>query len=142
MGREVKRVPLDFDYPLHKVWYGYQISFCERCKEFARIMGIPPKVYKHIQDDDPCPDWKQYFKVDPPKGEGYQLWGTTSEGEPRSPVFKTPEELAEWCAENDTVFGDTRATKEEWLKMIQDDMIAVEVVSANDKMKENAEEKM
>lgn len=31
MGRELKRVPLDFDYPLHKVWYGYfvdNISFC------------------------------------------------------------------------------------------------------------------
>ena len=48
MGRELKRVPLDFDYPLHKVWYGYfvdNISFCissqneeycENCKEFAR----------------------------------------------------------------------------------------------------------
>ncbi len=28
MGREVKRVPLDFDHPLGKVWYGYQIAFC------------------------------------------------------------------------------------------------------------------
>jgi len=97
-GREVKRVPLDFDYPLGKAWYGYQIAFChekyeggcERCKEFARIMGIPPKLYKNIPNDNPCPDWRRYFKVDPPTGEGYQLWGTTSEGEPRSPVFKTP----------------------------------------------------
>ena len=100
---------------------------CERCKEFARIMGIPPKLYKNIPNDDPCPDWRQYFKVDPPTGEGYQLWGTTSEGEPRSPVFKTPEELAEWCAENDTVFGNIRATKEEWLEMIKKDMIAAKV---------------
>ena len=135
MGREVKRVPLDFDHPLGKVWYGYQIVFChedyeggcERCKEFARIMGIPPKLYKNIPNDDPCPDWRKYFKVDPPEGEGYQLWGTTSEGEPRSPVFKTPEELAERCAENDTVFGNISATKEEWLEMIQKDMIAAEV---------------
>lgn len=97
-GREVKRVPLDFDYPLGKAWYGYQIAFChekyeggcERCKEFARIMGIPPKLYKNIPNDNPCPDWRRYFKVDPPTGEGYQLWGTTSEDEPRSPVFKTP----------------------------------------------------
>ena len=27
-GREVKRVPLDFDYPLGKVWSGYQIVVC------------------------------------------------------------------------------------------------------------------
>ena len=135
MGREVKRVPMDFDYPLRHIWYGYLFSFCyeeyedgcERCKEFARIMGIPPKLYKNIPNDNPCPDWRKYFKVDPPTGEGYQLWGTTSEGEPRSPVFKTPEELAEWCAENDTVFGNIKATKEEWLKMIQEDMIAAEV---------------
>ena len=26
MGRELKRVPLDFDYPLHKVWYGYFVD--------------------------------------------------------------------------------------------------------------------
>ena len=25
VGSEVKRVPLDFDYPLGKVWYGYRI---------------------------------------------------------------------------------------------------------------------
>lgn len=43
VGREVKRVPLNFDYPLGKVWYGYQINFCHeeykegcgRCREFA-----------------------------------------------------------------------------------------------------------
>ena len=138
MGREVKRVPLDFDYPLHKVWYGYQIVFChedyeggcERCQEFARVMGITPKVYKHIQDDSPCPDWKKYLKVDPPEGEGWQLWGTTSEGEPRSPVFKTPEELADWCAENDTVFADIKATKEEWLEMIRGGLIAAKCGNA------------
>lgn len=97
MGREVKRVPLDFDYPLGKVWYGYQIVFChedyeggcERCREFARIMGIPAVEYKNIQVDNPCPDWGKYFKFDPPEGEGWQLWGTTTEGEPRSPVFRT-----------------------------------------------------
>ena len=138
MGREVKRVPLDFDYPLHKVWYGYQIVFChedyeggcERCQEFARVMGIPPKVYKHIQDDSPCPDWRKHFKVDPPEGEGWQLWETTTEGSPASPVFKTPEELAEWCEGNATVFADIKATKEEWLEAIQGGLIAAKCGSA------------
>lgn len=132
MGREVKRVPLDFDHPLDKVWYGYQITFCheeyqdgcERCREFARIMGIPPKLYENIPNDDPCPDWRKYFKVDPPEGDGYQLWETTTEGAPVSPVFKTPEELAEWCEENATVFANIRATKEEWLEMIRDGFVA------------------
>ena len=81
MGREVKRVPLDFDYPLHKVWYGYQIGFCH---------------------------------------EDYT-------GAPVSPIFKTAEELADWCEDNATVFADIKASKEDWLKMIQGGMIAAEV---------------
>jgi len=59
--------------------------------------------------------------IDPPKGDGWQLWETTSEGSPVSPVFKTAEELAEWCAENATAFADFRASREDWLKMFLDD---------------------
>ena len=131
MGREVKRVPLDFDHPLGKVWYGYQITFCheeyaegcERCRKFAQIMGIPMVEYACVPGE-PCPEWKKYFKVDPPEGEGWQLWETTTEGAPVSPVFKTPEELAEWCEENATVFADIKATKKEWLEAIQGGLIA------------------
>jgi hypothetical protein len=35
-------------------------------------------------------------RTDPPKGEGWQLWQTVSEGSPISPVFATAEELARW----------------------------------------------
>lgn len=37
--------------------------------------------------------WKP---VEPPAGEGYQIWETVSEGAPISPVFDTPEELARY----------------------------------------------
>lgn len=132
MGREIKRVPMDFDYPLCRVWYGYQITFCheeygegcERCREFARVMGIPMDEYF---PDMPCPDWKKHFKIDPPTGEGFQLWETTSEGSPVSPVFRTAEELAEWCAENATVFADDKASAEDWMKMIQAQCFGVRV---------------
>lgn len=33
MGREIKRVPLDFDWPLEKVWKGYVDPFYKRCPE-------------------------------------------------------------------------------------------------------------
>lgn len=33
---------------------------------------------------------------DPPTGDGWQLWETTSEGSPVGPVFATAEELAQW----------------------------------------------
>lgn len=134
MGRELKRVPMDFDYPLHKVWYGYfveNISFCissqnekycENCKEFARIKGIDTEQYG-------CPKFDEYFKqikdklkelCEPPKGEGYQLWDTTSEGSPINPVFETLDKLCEWCEVNATTFGKFKATKEEWKEMLQD----------------------
>lgn len=53
---------------------------------------------------------------EPPTGEGWQLWETTSEGSPVSPVFATAETLADWCADNATWFGQMRATREEWLR--------------------------
>jgi hypothetical protein len=34
----------------------------------------------------------------PPKGEGWQLWETVSEGSPISPAFATAEELARWMS--------------------------------------------
>lgn len=131
MGREVKRVPLDFDYPRGKVWFGYQIEFCkeeysdgcERCREFARIMGIPMITYGDVEQ--PCPAFRKFYNVDPPRGEGFQLWGTTTEGEPLSPVFRTAEELAEWCEANATVFADFRATKTEWLRMIENNCFII-----------------
>lgn len=38
---------------------------------------------------------------EPPKGEGWQLWETVSEGSPVSPVFATAEELAQWLTTPD-----------------------------------------
>lgn len=61
--------------------------------------------------------------IEPPTGEGYQLWETTSEGSPKSPVFATFDALCEWCADNATTFADYKATKEEWAKMLGDDFV-------------------
>ena len=137
MGRELKRVPLDFDYPLHKVWYGYfvdNISFCissqneeycENCKEFARIKGIDTEQYG-------CPKFDEYFKqikdklkelCEPPKGEGYQLWNTTSEGSPISPVFETLDKLCEWCEVNET--SDEIKKDEKLINAYEDILLAL-----------------
>ena len=137
MGRELKRVPMDFDYPLHKVWYGYffdyiptcqstdDMDYCKQCKEFARIKGIKDTSYE-------CQDYDDYFKevkeklkelCEPPMGEGYQLWETTSEGSPVSPVFESLDELCKWCEDNATTFGSFKASKEEWKQMLSDDFV-------------------
>lgn len=57
--------------------------------------------------------------IEPPAGDGYQLWETVSEGSPISPVFATPEELASWLVEPG---NDTSVTKgmtyEQWMVFI------------------------
>lgn len=61
MGREIKRVPVDFDWPLNKIWYGYQNPFwqyrqeCPHCK----ATGLAPKA-KFFSDQ-----WYGYVKFDP-----------------------------------------------------------------------------
>lgn len=111
MGRVIKRVPLDFDWPLNKIWYGYLHHLCSEncddCKHYASLKGLSLTEYG-------CPD----FHLDPPTGEGYQLWETTTEGSPISPVFDSPEELAAWCALHATIFGSETMDYEQWLRMI------------------------
>lgn len=57
-------------------------------------------------------------RIEPPTGEGWQMWETTSEGSPSSPVFETPEGLADYCAANVSVFGSSMAPREQWLSII------------------------
>ena len=56
-------------------------SVCPKCKGTGENWQHPKakRLYKN---------WKSY---DPPIGEGFQLWETTSEGSPSSPVFETLE---------------------------------------------------
>lgn len=60
---------------------------------------------------------------EPPNGEGFQLWETTSEGSPVSPVFKTLAALCDWCAENATTFGSNKASAAQWRKMLDEDFV-------------------
>ena len=115
MGREIKRVPLDFDWPVGKIWALYFISTCidkltcEDCRQASKLKGL--KFQNHN-----CPD----FNLGPPLGDGYQLWETTSEGSPMSPVFETPEELAEWLeATEASSFGPMTCSYDQWLEFIK-----------------------
>lgn len=61
-------------------------------------------------------EWKE---VDPPEGEGFQLWCTTTEGHPMSPIFDTLRGLCDWLGNTGaSVFGDSTATSDEWYKML------------------------
>ncbi len=207
MGREVKRVPMDFDWPIRQVWAGYlnphyqRCSSCNgsgvtmgrqrlsdiigllmlsgddaaqgRCHPYFRgdylcytagetptpdlaeltvgLAGRPQRLLGH----DACDRWKaidaiiaaagldsktwglcpacagegenpetkeasdSWDRSEPPDGDGWQMWETTSEGSPISPVFATPEGLAEWLdATGASAVGSRTATSAQWLAMI------------------------
>lgn len=73
-------------------------------------------IYESEEAKQKYEDWKEY---EPPVGEGYQLWENTSEGSPSSPVFDNAEDLANWCAENTTIFADIKISKNAWLRMFE-----------------------
>ena len=134
MGREVKRVPMDFDWPMNKTWTGFLMSpcndDCEGCKKFAEIMGFEISDYG-------CPTLDF---LAPPKGEGWQMWETCSEGSPISPVFKTPEDVATWLADTGaSSFGSMTATYEQWLAMIHQGL-SISMVIDKDGMRSGVEE--
>jgi len=59
-------------------------------------------------------DWEP---IEPPEGDGYQIWETVSEGSPISPVFAEPEKLAAWMAGRK--WGADKGTSaEQWLRFI------------------------
>lgn len=85
---------------------GYRLD-CERCKGEASLWPSP-KIKQQA---------KRWKPTEPPTGEGYQLWETVSEGSPVSPVFVSPEELADWLTINSgPCYSGT--TREQWLKFI------------------------
>jgi len=137
MGREIKRVPVDFDWPLHKVWDGYlnphykYSTKCPWCKNgynpatqaiddslknehmlsmdrYSRVKTIAERagVYGYCEACDGTtriwmtPKHKEMYEswqeIEPPIGEGWQLWENVSEGSPVSPVFATRDEFIEY----------------------------------------------
>ena len=95
-------------------------------KARAKRLGITELECKHCNGSGVLWADEKYAKlqdefeyIEPPAGDGYQLWSTTTEGTPMSPVFKTPEELAKWLHENNaSSFGHSTASYEQWLKFI------------------------
>lgn len=207
MGREVKRVPLDFNWPVGKVWGGFLNPHYEKCPTCdgsgtttaydrvndliwfimisaddtrrgkchpwlqqtplystqglvvsqdiiqltTALAGREPSfmghdacdkwsaVKKFLKAADMPEDWgrcthcggdgikpeireayESWVETPVPVGDGYQLWETTSEGSPTTPVFATPEELARHCADRGvSSFGSQTESYQTWLKFIK-----------------------
>jgi hypothetical protein len=128
MGREVRRTDKNFEWPLCETWWGYRLpsikclpcrgtgkaqneEYCPTCEGDGDVCPkVEPKAYRL----DEVPAWTE------DRGYGWQMWETTSEGSPISPVLDTPEELARWLVDNGTsAFGSITATYEDWLAMTE-----------------------
>lgn len=82
---------------------------CSCCKGKGQLW--PDEKFEQLAEDF---EW-----IDPPAGDGYQLWSTTTEGTPMSPVFAKPEDLAVWLVENNaSTFAYQTTTYENWMKFI------------------------
>jgi len=145
MGREVKRIHIDFDLfergkEESNTWKGYLLDVikCLLCNGTKK--NLKGKT---------CPlcygDGEVHPKLEPAKGydwektNGYQIWQDVSEGGPMSPVFLKPEDLANWMIENDdSVTRDT--TYKGWLKFIKEESSAPSMVMRTDGLKSGVAE--
>lgn len=79
-------------------------SLCPRCDGHG-VLGT----------DKERQAYEDWAGTEPPTGDGWQLWETTSEGRPISPVFATADDLAAWCETDASWSADQRWTRAEWL---------------------------
>lgn len=145
MGREVRRVPKDWQHP-KKREFSYRTgqyeesyqpmhdrSFAEAMDEwYAEWKKWEAGEYSEYVDEDskklpywewsaPPPDPAYYMPQWPAHERTHlMMYEDTTEGTPISPAFETPEELARWLADNNaSSFGSMTATYEEWLSTCQ-----------------------
>jgi hypothetical protein len=136
MGREVRKVPADWQHPKDKHTGSYKPlyegkKFAERLREwneenakwsngeFPTYASEENKklTYSEWAGDQPkscdyMPEW--------PDSEctHYMMYEDTSEGTPISPAFATPEELARWLTDTGaSAFGGITASYESWLRV-------------------------
>ena len=125
MGREVRRVPADWQHPKDELTGSYKpLSPGEQYKanaegflEKANAEGLQEAIDWYGQapnQNDYMPDWPASERTH------YMMYEDTSEGTPISPAFATPEDLARWLAETGaSSFGSQTASYEGWLRVAQ-----------------------
>ena len=122
MGREVRRVPADWQHPKNEYDRYKPLYPGERYKanaegflEKANAEGLQEAIdwYGQAPDqNDYMPDWPASERTH------LMMYEDTSEGTPISPAFATPEELARWLADTGaSSFGSYTASYEGWLRV-------------------------
>ena len=145
MGRELRKVPANWEHPknengvympMYEEFYNDALNeWLEDHKQWED--GTHPDIIRNpkLKDDYPIyamwggnpPDVDYYHtkKYSPEELTHIQLYESTSEGTPLSPLFKADEfeKLCEWAAEHATTFASYKATKEQWMQMLTDNFV-------------------
>ncbi len=114
--REVRPVALDWQHPVEGRLYSngsprYR-PLHSRADYLSHLEWNARCELDDLMDIDPA-DYMPEMREGTPYG--YQLYETTTEGTPVSPVFPSLPELAAWCADGATVFADHKWTAQQWL---------------------------
>jgi len=164
MGRDVRKVPKDWqhptdgndkyipllEYPFSKIlkeweeekqmWKeGYRKDFLDSPKWIPKsddelMISFEEWAGEKPQKDNFMPEWDESEKTH------LQMYETTSEGKPISPVMETPEELAKWLADNNaSAFANMTATYEQWLNTIKQGF-AMSAIIENGEIKSGVED--
>lgn len=124
MGREVRRVPADWQHPKneydrYKPLYPGELykANADGFLEKSNAEGLQEAIewYGQAPDqNDYMPNWPASERTH------YMMYEDTSKGTPISPAFATPEELARWLADTGaSAFGKETASYEGWLRVAQ-----------------------
>lgn len=110
MGRQVRKVPADWQHP--KDEDGYPIPLMDGA-DFHKHCA---SAEKH---EEPAPDPRDYMPIwSPEEATHFMMYEDTSEGTPISPAFADIASLAKWLADSKaSIFAYDTASEEEWLSI-------------------------
>lgn len=142
MGRELRKVPANWEHPkkengtyqpMFDRFYGDVLNeWIENNNKW--VDGTHPDLvenqnlkeqypfYAMWSGNAPDPLYYQIKKYSLEELTHIQLYESTSEGTPCSPIFKADEleQLCEYAAKNCSTFASFTATKKEWMEMLSD----------------------
>ncbi len=143
MGRELRKVPKGWKHPKNKEGRYIPLFDGNDFKKELSDWMAEKKQWDNGLRDDFEGGWKpkegseiemsfEEWHGEKPRRRDYmpqwnekelthiQLYETTSEGTPKTPIFKADEleKLCEYAAKNCYTFADFRASKEEWMQML------------------------
>ena len=145
MSRELRKVPANWEHPkrengtyqpMLKTFYGDALKdWFEQNEKWENgthpdLIAEPElknefPLFAMWHGDSPNVKYYQAKKYTEEELTHIQLYETTSEGTPLSPVFHKDdfEQLCEWAEKNATTFADFKATKEQWKQMLSEGFV-------------------